>query len=82
MSKKITIILVDDHAVVRAGIKRLLEQESLFEVIGEAENGEKAYQMPSDDDSIRPMQVFKADMAYPDGLYLAQDQIEAKANAD
>jgi DNA-binding NarL/FixJ family response regulator len=45
MSKKVTIVLVDDHAVVRAGVRRLLEQEALFEVIGEAESGEKAYQM-------------------------------------
>ena len=45
MSKKIKIVLVDDHAVVRAGVKRLLEQEDLFEVIGEAESGEKAYQL-------------------------------------
>jgi len=45
MNKKIKIVLVDDHAVVRAGVKRLLEQEALFDVIGEAESGEKAYQL-------------------------------------
>ena len=45
MSKKVTIFLVDDHAVVRAGVRRLLEQEALFDVIGEAESGEKAYHM-------------------------------------
>jgi len=45
MSKKINIILVDDHALVRAGVRRLLEQEPLFDVIGEAESGEKAYQL-------------------------------------
>ncbi len=45
MSKKVTIVLVDDHAVVRAGVRRLLEQEVLFDVIGEAESGEKAYQI-------------------------------------
>ena len=45
MTKKTTIVLVDDHAVVRAGVRRLLEQEPLFEVIGEAESGEKAYQI-------------------------------------
>jgi two-component system invasion response regulator UvrY len=45
MSKKIKIVLVDDHAVVRAGVKRLLEQKDLFEIIGEAESGEKAYQL-------------------------------------
>jgi len=31
--------------VVRAGVRRLLEQEALFDVIGEADSGEKAYQM-------------------------------------
>jgi len=31
--------------VVRAGVRRLLEQEALFDVIGEAESGEKAYHM-------------------------------------
>ena len=45
MAKKTTIVLVDDHAVVRAGVRRLLEQQPLFEVIGEAESGEKAYQL-------------------------------------
>jgi DNA-binding NarL/FixJ family response regulator len=45
MAKKTTIVLVDDHAVVRAGVRRLLDQEPLFEVIGEAESGEKAYQI-------------------------------------
>ena len=45
MAKKTTIVLVDDHAVVRAGVRRLLEQEPLFEVTGEAESGEKAYQI-------------------------------------
>lgn len=45
MNKKVNIVLVDDHAVVRAGVKRLLEQETSFDVIGEAESGEKAYQL-------------------------------------
>ena len=45
MAIKTTIVLVDDHAVVRAGVRRLLEQEPLFEVIGEAASGEKAYQI-------------------------------------
>ena len=48
MHKKITIVLVDDHAVVRAGVRRLLEQEPLFAVIGEADNGEKGYQLFSE----------------------------------
>lgn len=37
------IFLVDDHAVVRAGYRRFLEQESDYEVIAEAASGEEAY---------------------------------------
>jgi two-component system, NarL family, invasion response regulator UvrY len=39
----IRIMLVDDHAVVRAGFRRLLEQEPGIRVIAEAESGERAY---------------------------------------
>lgn len=42
---KLRIMLVDDHVVVRASIRRLLEHYPDFEVIGEAESGEKAYQL-------------------------------------
>ena len=40
----IRIMLVDDHTVVRAGVRRLLEQESRFLVVAECESGERAYQ--------------------------------------
>ena len=35
----IRIILVDDHAVVRAGLKAVLGRERDFDVVGEASNG-------------------------------------------
>jgi DNA-binding NarL/FixJ family response regulator len=38
------ILLVDDHAVVRSGIRRLLEQHTGFEVVAEADSGERGYQ--------------------------------------
>ena len=38
----ITVLLVDDHDLVRTGIKRLLSDVSDIEVIGEANNGEDA----------------------------------------
>jgi DNA-binding NarL/FixJ family response regulator len=44
MSHKITAMLVDDHAVVRAGYKLLLEQAGHIEVVLEAERGEEACQ--------------------------------------
>ena len=40
---KIRIMLVDDHAVVRAGYRRFLEQEPDYEVVAEANTGEEAY---------------------------------------
>ena len=38
----ITIVLADDHPVVRRGVRALLEAESDFSVIGEAEDGRQA----------------------------------------
>lgn len=38
----ITIVLVDDHALVRNGIKSLLEGETDLKVIGEADDGQQA----------------------------------------
>lgn len=42
---KITILIVDDHEVVRRGIRALLSEEEDFQVIGEAENGEQGLDM-------------------------------------
>lgn len=38
----IHVLIVDDHALVRMGIRRLLEDAPDISVIGEAENGERA----------------------------------------
>lgn len=42
-SKPIRVLLVDDHAVVRAGYGRLLRLTGDIEVAGEADSGERAY---------------------------------------
>ncbi len=42
MAKPISVLLVDDHAMFRAGIKALLEQEGRVNVIGEASSGDEA----------------------------------------
>jgi two-component system, NarL family, response regulator NreC len=39
MSRKIRILLADDHAVVRQGFKLILNQEADMEVVGEASDG-------------------------------------------
>ena len=43
--KKIKVILVDDHAVVRAGYKILLKDIDDIEVAAEAENGNEAIEL-------------------------------------
>ena len=45
MSKKLRVVLVDDHAVVREGYRRLLERTSDIQVVAEAANGEDAYRL-------------------------------------
>ena len=49
--KKIGILLADDHAVVRAGLKAILNLERDFRVIGEAENGADAARLSGE---LRP----------------------------
>jgi DNA-binding NarL/FixJ family response regulator len=39
------ILLVDDHKIVRDGIKAILERSTEFQVMGEAENGTEAVQI-------------------------------------
>jgi DNA-binding NarL/FixJ family response regulator len=45
MNTPIKIILVDDHAIVRAGFQMLLATENSIQVIAEAERGEQACQL-------------------------------------
>jgi len=42
---KIRILIADDHAVLREGMRNLLEREKDFEVVGEAGDGEEAVQL-------------------------------------
>ncbi len=41
MARKIRVLIVDDHAIVRAGIRLLLNSQPDIEAIGEAENGKE-----------------------------------------
>ncbi len=41
----IRVLLVDDHAMVRAGLQRLLDQKADIVVVGEAENGPDAIEL-------------------------------------
>ena len=38
----IRVLIVDDHAVVRSGLRRLLDAEADIETVGEAANADRA----------------------------------------
>jgi DNA-binding NarL/FixJ family response regulator len=42
MSSAVRILIADDHAVVRAGLRALLERQGSFRVVAEASDGEEA----------------------------------------
>ena len=43
--EKITVLIVDDHAIVRNGLRSLLDDETDMEVVAEADNGRQAVQL-------------------------------------
>jgi len=50
-SKPITVLLVDDHQIVRVGFRRLIETTGDIRVLAEAQSGEESYQLVND---LRP----------------------------
>jgi two-component system, NarL family, response regulator NreC len=59
--KTIRVLLVDDHAIVRAGLRALLDASEDVHVIGEAENGQQAVGVA---ERLRP-DVVMLDFAMP-----------------
>ena len=45
MASRLRVLLVDDHALVRRGFRRMLEDEPTFEVVGEASDGLEAVEL-------------------------------------
>lgn len=42
------VMIVDDHQIVRVGLKQVLEQTGEFEVVGQAGDGEEAVRMATE----------------------------------
>lgn len=61
MTDKITVLLVDDHALVRRGFRRLLEDDTDIQVVGEGSNGEEALRLTTE---LKP-HVIVMDAAMP-----------------
>jgi len=60
--KRIRILLVDDHAVVRQGFKMILSAQADMEIVGEAGNGREAVELA---EQLRP-DIVVMDVAMPE----------------
>ncbi len=73
--KKITVLLAEDHMIVREGVRRMLELEADIEVVGEAADGRAAVAMVK---RLRPAVVLM-DIAMPqlNGLEATRQALKA-----
>lgn len=67
---EVRVFVADDHAVVREGLKRLIEQDSGMKVVGEADNGRTACEKVCD---LQP-DVVVMDVSMPElnGIYATE----------
>src|SRR6185503_4564244 len=75
LMKRITVLLAEDHLIVREGFRSLLKHERDIEVVGEAETGRQAVQLAR---KLRP-EVVVMDIAMPslNGLEATRQILEA-----
>lgn len=64
----IRVVIVDDHSVVRAGMRMLLESDPELEIVGEGENGQQGLQLAHE---------FKPDVMVMDVTMPEMDGVEA-----
>jgi DNA-binding NarL/FixJ family response regulator len=79
MPNQITVLLVDDHSLVRRGFRRMLEDDPDIKVVGEASDGAEAVKLAH---SLRP-DVTVMDCALPQvsGLVATRDIVQANPEA-
>ena len=79
MTQRITVLLADDHALVRRGFRRLLEDDPEIDVVGEASNGEDAVAQVA---ALRP-RVVVMDSAMPgmSGIAATRTIVEGDSGA-
>lgn len=62
-TQELSLLIVDDHAIFREGLRALLDMEEDFVVVGEASRGDEAVAMVAD----LPPDVILLDLHLPDG---------------
>ena len=71
----IRVLIADDHKIMLAGLRSILEKQTDFEVVGEADNGRKAVQMAQE----KKPDVIVMDVSMPDlnGIEATKQIIES-----
>lgn len=74
MIDEITVVLADDHALVRRGFRKILEDDNFIRVVGEASNGVEAIEMA---EHLKP-KVVVMDLAMPqlDGVQATKEIVK------
>ncbi|HEY1949177.1 MAG TPA: response regulator transcription factor [Bryobacteraceae bacterium] len=80
MSEEITVLLADDHSLVRRGFRRILEDEEGMNVVGEAANGVEAIRMANE---LKP-KVVVMDLSMPelDGVQATKEIVKHLPNTE
>jgi DNA-binding NarL/FixJ family response regulator len=74
MTDEITVLLADDHSLVRRGFRRILEDDEALKVVGEASNGVEAIRMAYE---LKP-KVVVMDLSMPelDGVQATKEIVK------
>ncbi|HEY1215409.1 MAG TPA: response regulator transcription factor [Bryobacteraceae bacterium] len=74
MTDEITVLLADDHSLVRRGFRRILEDDEALKVVGEASNGVEAIRMAHE---LKP-KVVVMDLSMPelDGVQATKEIVK------
>ncbi|HEY7209782.1 MAG TPA: response regulator transcription factor [Bryobacteraceae bacterium] len=74
MNEEITVLLADDHSLVRRGFRRILEDDEKMKVVGEASNGVEAIRMAHE---LKP-KVVVMDLSMPelDGVQATKEIVK------
>ena len=67
MNPMFKILIADDHAVVRRGLRQIISDEQDFEVVGEAKNGQEVLDLIE----VKECDVVVLDITMPDKNGLA-----------
>lgn len=77
-NKKIQIIIADDHPIFRSGLKQIIEEDEGIDIIGFAENGEKALDKI---DELNPeIALLDIDMPKMTGLQVLKELKKSKSS--